>query len=137
MINIKKFDKNVGDYESIYSGNSLYFIVGEVDRYIEEKMAISTQILLLQKKTKDVLTKYLEVCDKIKNLIERVTDKPGKYGKDFMKIKFNSDDNLPLNKTLKLHNLTLVVRSVFLEDNRYYPQFFQMDACTNYKDVTA
>ena len=47
MINIKKFDKNVGDYESIYSGNSLYFIVGEVDRYIEEKMAISTQILLL------------------------------------------------------------------------------------------
>ena len=47
MINIKRFDKNVGDYESIYSGNSLYFVVGEVDRYIEEKMAqISTQILL-------------------------------------------------------------------------------------------
>ena len=36
------------------------------------------------------------------SLIERVNDKPGEYGKDFMKIKFNSDDNLPLNKILKL-----------------------------------
>ena len=35
------------------------------------------------------------------------------YGKDFMKVKLNSDDNLPLNKILKLHNLTLIVRSVF------------------------
>ena len=34
--------------------------------------------------------------------------------KKFMKIKVNSDDNLPLNKLLKLHNLTKVVRSVFL-----------------------
>ena len=41
-----------------------------------------------------------------------------------MKIKFNSDDNLPLNKVLKLHNSTIVVRSVFQEDNKYYPQVF-------------
>ena len=41
-----------------------------------------------------------------------------------MKIKFNSDDNLPLNKTLSLHNMTIVVRSVFQEDNKYYPQVF-------------
>ena len=41
-----------------------------------------------------------------------------------MKIKFNSDGNLPLNKMLKLHNLTIVVRSVFQEDNKYYPQIF-------------
>ena len=45
-----------------------------------------------------------------------------------MKIKFNSDDNLPLNKILKLHNLTIVVRSVFQENSRYYPQVF-LDEC--------
>ena len=39
-----------------------------------------------------------------------------------MKIKFNSDDNLPLNKILKLHNLTIIIRSVFEEDVKYYPQ---------------
>ena len=39
-------------------------------------------------------------------------------------MKFNSDDNLPLNKMLKLYNLTLIVRSVFEEDGEYYPQVF-------------
>ena len=41
-----------------------------------------------------------------------------------MKINFNSDENLPLNKILKLHNLTIIVRSVFEEDDKYYPQVF-------------
>ena len=45
-----------------------------------------------------------------------------------IEIKFNSDNNLPLNKMLKLHNLTIVVRSVFQEDNKYYPQMF-LDEC--------
>ena len=45
-----------------------------------------------------------------------------------MKIKFNSDDNLPLNKTLKLQNITIIVRSVFKEDGKYYPQIF-LDEC--------
>ena len=42
-----------------------------------------------------------------------------------MKIKFNSDDNLPLNKMLKLHMLTVIVRSVFEEDGKYYSQVFE------------
>ena len=45
-----------------------------------------------------------------------------------MKIKFNSDDNLPLNKILKLHMVTVIVRSVFQEDNKYNPQIF-LDEC--------
>ena len=45
-----------------------------------------------------------------------------------MKTKFISDDNLPLNKILKLHNLTIAVRSVFQEDKKYYPQVF-LDEC--------
>ena len=50
--------------------------------------------------------------------------KSGEYEKDFMKIKFSSDDDLPLNKILKLHNLTMIVRSLFEEDGKYYPQVF-------------
>ena len=41
-----------------------------------------------------------------------------------MTIKFSSDDDLPLNKILKLHMLTIIVRSVFEEDGKYYPQIF-------------
>ena len=48
----------------------------------------------------------------------------GNYDKKYMKIKFNSDDNLPLEKILKLYNLTIVVRSVFQENRKYYLQLF-------------
>ena len=41
-----------------------------------------------------------------------------------MKIKFNSDDNLSLNKMLRLHMLTVIVRSAFEKDGKYYPQVF-------------
>ena len=39
-----------------------------------------------------------------------------------MKIKFNSDDDLPLNKRLKFHSMTRTIRSVFEEDGKFYPQ---------------
>ena len=48
----------------------------------------------------------------------------GEYGKDFMKIEFNFGDNLPLDKILKLHNITIIIKSVFEEDGKYYPQVF-------------
>ena len=54
--------------------------------------------------------------------------KKGEYEKDFMKIQFNSDDNLHLNKTLRLHMLTVIVSSVFEEDGKYY-----MNVCLKYK----
>ena len=45
-----------------------------------------------------------------------------------MKIKFNSDENVPLSKMLKLHMLTVIVRSVFKEVGKYYPEVF-LDEC--------
>ena len=62
--------------------------------------------------------------DKIKDAIEKINDKSGEFGKDFMKIKFNSDENLPLNKILKPDILVVIARSVFEEDSKYYPQVF-------------
>ena len=45
-----------------------------------------------------------------------------------MKIRFSSDDNLPLNKPLKFYNMTVTIRCVFSEDNKLYPQVFLDDA---------
>ena len=45
-----------------------------------------------------------------------------------MKIKFNSYDELPLNKTIEIPSMTKVVRVIFLENSKYYPQFF-LDEC--------
>ena len=54
-------------------------------------------------------------------------DKENDYGKDYMKIRFNSDDNLPINKLLKFRLMTIIIRSVFSEDDKFYPQLFLDD----------
>ena len=78
-------------------------------------------LIILEKK----LEKYAKLWDEIKYHIQTINaDKSGEYEKDYMKIKFNSDDHLPLNEILKLHNLTIIFRSVFEEDDKYYPQVF-------------
>ena len=45
----------------------------------------------------------------------------------YMKIKFNSDDNLPLMKPLKFCLMTITIRSVFEEGGKFYPQLFLHD----------
>ena len=45
-----------------------------------------------------------------------------------MKIYFNSDDDLPLNKTIDINSITIVVRAVFHGNNKYYSQFI-LDQC--------
>ena len=54
--------------------------------------------------------------------------KKGEYDKDFMKITFDTDYNLPLNKQLKLRMLTIIVTSVFEENGKFYLQLY-LDDC--------
>ena len=148
MINIKTFDPNLlkidkklyknldiyytgyitmkdSEYVKFNSVNLLYLIVNEVDGYIKEENGNKYLTLVFTDKNEEVLTKCAELWDGIKNEIVTINGgKPSEYKKDFMKIKFDSDDSLPLNKTLKLHNMTIIMRSVFEEDGKYYPQVF-------------
>ena len=98
-------------------------MIGEVDGCIKEESNGNTE------KNKKVLEKYTSLWDKIKYHIQTINaDKSGKYEKDYMRIKFNSDDELSLNKILKLCMLAIFVRSVFEEYGKYYPQVF-LDDC--------
>ena len=60
----------------------------------------------------------------MENLVRSKTDNSDDYNEKYMKIKFHSDDDLPLDKTLKLHQMITAIRAVFHEDNKYYPQVF-------------
>ena len=111
------------DYVNIHSVNPLYLIFNKVHRYIEKSNENKYLTFAPTYKNNEILTKYTEPWNKIKNLIEKINGKPCKCKKEFIKIKFDSDGDLPLNKILKLHNLTIVVESAFQED-KYYPQIF-------------
>ena len=113
------------EYVKINSVNPLYLIIVKGDEYIEESSGDKYLSLVSTDKNKKILIKYTKHSDGIKYLIKTINGgETDEYEKEYMKIKFNSDDNLPLNKILKFHNLTIVVRSVFQEDNKYYPQGF-------------
>ena len=77
----------------------------------------------------ELLKKHTGVWDGIKNKIKAINGgKENDYGKDYIKIKFNSDDGLPLNKLLKFHAMTIIIRSVFEEGGQLYRQVLLDDA---------
>ena len=124
-IRVKKID----DYESICSVNPSYLRIWHASGYIEEKNGNKYLIFDSVDENKEVLIKYRDIWDRIKNKTKAINgSKENDYGKDYMKIKFNSDDDLPLNKLLKFHLMTIIVRCVFSEDGKFYPQLFLDDA---------
>ena len=119
--------KRINDYENIYGGNPLYLFIDHANGYIEEKDLNPLYFHIDQASgyvEKEGMKKYLVFDTKIKE----VSDSEFDYGKDYMKIKFNSDDDLPLNKRLKFHLLTITVRCVFGEYGKLYPQLFLDDS---------
>ena len=118
--NKKKFD-----YENINSVCPLYLIIGNANGYIEENNENKYLVLASTDGNKNVLAKFTKLLDEIEHLTETKDEgKKGVYEKKFTKIKFNSDNNFPLNKMLKLHMLTVIVRSVLVDDDKHYPQVF-------------
>ena len=110
----------------------MYLIIDKVDEDIEcncSKEKNGTKYLVFhstdKKKESTQRKKYTETWHGIKNEIERINgSKKGEYDKDFKQIKLNTEDNLPLNKPLKLRLLTMNVRRLFEEDNDIYPQLY-------------
>ena len=119
-ITIKTFD----DCENIYSVNPLYLLINHANGYIEEKGVNKYLVFDSTDENKELLKKYNDVFNGIRNKIKKISGDECDYEKDYMKIKFNSDDDLPLNKPLKLHLITIVIRSFFEEDGKLYLKVF-------------
>ena len=103
-ITIKKID----DYENIYSVNPLYLIIAHASGYIEEKGVNKYLVFDSIDENKELLKKYNNVFNGIKDKIKEINSDEFYYENDYMKIKFNSDDSLSLNKPLNFHNIAII-----------------------------
>ena len=150
MINIKDFDpkllkldkkayKNIDIYYigyitkkdeyKINSVNPPYLLVHKTDGFIEEKTGNKYLNIAFTDSHNEVLKKHAEVWSEIKDQIGEINNgKLEEYEKYYMNIKFNSDDNLPLNKQLKFLSVIIIVRSVFEEHGICHPHVF-LDEC--------
>ena len=68
-------------------------------------------MLVPTNESKEKIKKYEELWSKTRDLIRSVTKNADDYDEKYMKIKFNSDDELPLNKTIEIPGMTIVVRA--------------------------
>ena len=112
QIPIKSTDDVIYDIEyttmkGLDSANSLYLVFDNANTYIKENNA----------------NKYLIFAFTYKN----------KKEKDFMKIKFKSDDNLPLGKKFNILVCIIAVGSVFQESSNYYPEVYLHECLYEYE----
>ena len=115
--------KQINDCKNIYIVNFLYLLVNYANGYIEEN---GNKYLIFDdsvNQNKWVLKIYEDVWDGMKNKIKTVNDGE-KTEKNYMKIKFNSYDDLLLNKPLKFREMTINIRSVFEEGGKLHLQVY-------------
>ena len=120
--------KKIGYGYDINSVNPLYLRIDNANGYIEEINKDKYLVFDDTDENKELLKIYDDVFSGIMSKIKKIDDDWLEYTKDYTKIKFNSDDNLPLNKPLKFYQMTVTIRYVFSEDNKLYPQVFLDEA---------
>ena len=97
----------------------------DVNEYIEENDRIKYLTFASTNKNKEALKNYTKFWEETKRQIEVINDdEPMEYKKDFMKIRFESDDDLPLGKTFNIVGMIIVAASILEKNGKYYPQFF-------------
>ena len=114
----------IKEYVKSYGVNPLYLVFR--NGYFEEIDKSKYLTLVPTNKSKE--KKYEELWSKIRDLIRSIAKSFVDHDEKYIRIKFNLDDELPLNKTIEVSTLTIVVRATFLGNNNYYPQVF-FDEC--------
>ena len=85
---------------------------------------------------KNLLKKYTEFWEVVKPEIKKINgDKETDYRKDYIKIKFESDDDLPLNEPLIFYEMHIFVRFVFKEDDKLYRELFLDETLLSKRNV--
>ena len=104
--------------KNLNSLNILYLAFNNLDAYIEKSGENRYLIFASTEKNKIMLGNYIELWDEIKEQIELITGhKMTKYSKNFMKIRFKTNDDLPLNKIMNIPVCVVIVSRIFKEDN--------------------
>ena len=89
--------------------NPLHLIINKVNGYFEEINKNKYLTLFPTNESKEIIKKYEELWSKIRDFISSITENSDDSDEKYMKIKCNSDDGLPPNKTIEIHNMIIVV----------------------------
>ena len=122
--------KKISKCDVINSVNPLYLRIVDMNSQFEKDKDDAWYLII---SGDDDVFKLIDIFESIKNKITEKTWDVVKYDKDYMKIKFESNNILPEGKDVNLRIATIIIRAIFAQDGKYYPQLFLDDGL--YKNV--
>ena len=154
MTNISDFDLNLLNIDEVSFKNdelvmygikyiknlnnlsTLYLVFNNLHAYIGKSGENRYLIFASTEKNRIMLENYTELWREIKEQIELTSgEKVSKYSKDYMKIKFKTNDDLQLDKIINIPVCVIIVSSTFKEDNKkYHPQILLHDCFYEYEE---
>ena len=152
MTSIKRLDTNLVrvnqlsfinydalDYEIEYSKDCnnaypLYLIFNDADVYFSCVDGEKCLVFVSTGRNEEVLKNYKKLWVEVKEEIRTIKGgiEPFKYEKDYMRIRLESDNGLPLNRVLNIPAYIIIVRSLFEDDGKFYPQVYLNNCCLEY-----
>ena len=121
-----EYKKKITECNEINSVNPLYLRIKDMKGQFKKGKGDNVWYLIIFGDI--VLRKFENIWKSIRAKIEENTGGIVQYDKDYMKIKFESNDNLPTDNIVNMHQVTIIIRSVFAQNPKFYPQLFLDDA---------
>ena len=122
-----EYKKKITECNEINSVNPLYLRIKDMKGQFKKGKGDNVWYLIIFGDA-DVLRNFANIWKSIRAKIEENTGGIVQYDKDYMKIKFESNDNLPTDNIVNMHQVTIIIRSVFAQNGKFYPQLFLDDA---------
>ena len=122
-----EYKKKITECNEINSVNPLYLRIKDMKGQFKKGKDGNVWYLILFGDA-DVLRTFANIWESIRAKIEENIDGIVQYDEDYMKIKFESNDNLPTDNIVNMHLVTIIIRSVFAQNGKFYPQLLLDDA---------
>ena len=149
MININNFDSSLLHIDRIAMNHdfiiyyvkylkhlnkfdNLYLVFNDLDVMFEESGQNKYLIFSSTEKNRIMLENYLNIFDNVAEQNELMADDNIQYCKDFLKIKFKTNDDSRFNEIINIPVCVINLSSILKQDNEYYPQVFLYDCYYEY-----
>ena len=120
-----KHKNKISECNVINSVDPLYLTIVDMKGQFEKVKDDAWYLIIFYKN--DVYEKPMNIFESIKNKITEKTWDAVEYDKDYMKIKFESNNIFPTDKDVNIHIATIIIRAIFAKNGKYYPQLFLDD----------
>ena len=121
-----EYKKKITECNEINSVNPLYLRIKDMKGQFKKGKGDNVWYLIIYGDA-DVLRNFANIWKSIRTKIEENTGGIVQYDKDYMKIKVESNDDLPTYNIVNIHQVRIIIRSVFAQNGKFYPQLFLDD----------